>query len=126
MRTLPDTRLAVPRRALTFLLVLLGWVLFRSLDLGQAGRLLRRDGGARTSAGWTRRCGCAATPEAITALVVGALSVLLPRDLVMGRVGRGGLGGPAAAARIAVVALAPLAAIAVAAGSFSPFLYFQF
>ena len=68
----------------------------------------------------------AATPEAITALVIGALSVLLPRDFVMGRVVAEGWSGRPLAARIAVVALVPLAAIAVAAGSFSPFLYFQF
>ncbi len=122
IRTLPDARMTALRRAATFLLVLLGWVLFRSADVGQAGDFYRAmaglDAGALSDAVRT-----AASPEAVAALVVGVLSVLLPRDFVTGvRVGE----SRSPVVRIAVVALAPLAAIAVAAGSFSPFLYFQF
>src|SRR5918997_2628293 len=41
IRPLPDDRLQAPRRAATFLLVVVGWVLFRSADLGQAGEVYR-------------------------------------------------------------------------------------
>ena len=52
--------------------------------------------------------------------------MLLPRDLVMGRVLSDRWSGAPLLARAAVVVVLPLAAITVAAGSFSPFLYFQF
>ncbi len=60
------------------------------------------------------------------ALIFGVASALLPRDLVLGRVLEGRWSGAPLAARVAVLAVLPFAAIAVAAGSFSPFLYFQF
>jgi alginate O-acetyltransferase complex protein AlgI len=123
--TLPDARLAVPRRVLTFLLVVFGWVLFRSLDLGQAAdvytAMLTPGGGPLPAA-----LDDALVTPAIVALAFGLASTLLPRDLVMGRVLQDRWAGGPLAARIAVVALLPFAAITIAAGSFSPFLYFQF
>ena len=123
--TLPDERLAVLRRGATFLLVVFGWVLFRSIDLGQAGEIyaaMLSPGGGPLPAALDE----ALVAPAVAALLFGLASVLLPRDVVMGRVVEGRWSGPALAARIAVVALLPFAAITVAAGSFSPFLYFQF
>jgi alginate O-acetyltransferase complex protein AlgI len=123
--TLPDDRLAALRRAATFLLAVLGWVLFRSLDLSDAGQvygaMFSFQGGALPAA-----LDEALVAPAIAALVFGLASALLPRDLVMGRVVQGRWAGGPLAARIVVVCLLPFAAITVAAGSFSPFLYFQF
>jgi alginate O-acetyltransferase complex protein AlgI len=123
--TLPDEKLAALRRAATFLLAVLGWVLFRSLDLGQAAdvyaAMFSFQGGPLPAA-----LDEALVTPAVLALLFGLASTLLPRELVMGRVVQGRWSGGPLVARIVVVALLPLAAITVAAGSFSPFLYFQF
>jgi alginate O-acetyltransferase complex protein AlgI len=122
---MPDSRFAIPRRAFTFLLAVLGWVLFRSLTLSEAGdvyaAMFSFQGGALPAA-----LDEALVAPAILALVFGVASTLMPRDVVMGRVLEGRWSGGPLAARVAVVCLLPFAAITVAAGSFSPFLYFQF
>jgi alginate O-acetyltransferase complex protein AlgI len=122
----PDERLAAGRRAATMLLVVIGWVLFRAKTFGDASRIYSAmvpiHFGALTPAVQT-----ALTREAVGALVIGLLTFLLPRDLVLGRVVLDGRwGGAALALRVATIVLLPLAAITVAAGSFSPFLYFRF
>lgn len=125
VRRMPDERLAIPRRAITFLIVVLGWVLFRAHGLGAAEHMYRAmasfDFGALPAA-----VSDALTPQPVIALGVGLASVLLPRRLVLGRVLQGGWSGASLGARVAVAATLPLAAITVAAGSFSPFLYYQF
>lgn len=122
---MPDQRLAALRRAGTFVLVIFGWVIFRAADLGEAGDVyaaMLAPGGEGVPAVVEE----ALVPPAVIALVLGLASALLPRDLVMGRVLQGRWSGGPLTARVAVVALLPLAGITVAAGSFSPFLYFQF
>ena len=123
--TLSDRRLAMPRRAITFLLVVFGWVLFRAGDLGQAGdvyaAMLSPSGGTLPAA-----LDDALVTPAVLALCFGLANVLLPRGFVMGRTVQDRWSGGPLAARLAVLALLPFAAITVAAGSFSPFLYFQF
>jgi alginate O-acetyltransferase complex protein AlgI len=122
---LPDDRLAVPRRAATLLLVVVGWVLFRSNGLGEArdfyGAMASLHPGSLSPA-----VDAAATTKAQFALAVGVASFLLPRDFVLGKVLQSRWSGAPLAARMAVIAVLPLAAVAVAAGSFSPFLYFRF
>jgi alginate O-acetyltransferase complex protein AlgI len=55
------------------------------------------------------------------------LVVLLPGSFVLGRILEAGRGRRAVTARYAVmVVAAPAAAIVAAAGTFSPFLYYQF
>jgi alginate O-acetyltransferase complex protein AlgI len=125
VRTLADDRAPALRRAITFLIVVLGWVLFRSSGLGDAGdvygAMFSFDFGSLPAA-----VDQALTPEPLLALAVGLATVLLPRDFVMGRVVQDRWSGAPLAARAAVLAVLPFAAIAVGAGSFSPFLYFQF
>jgi alginate O-acetyltransferase complex protein AlgI len=121
-----DSRLAIPRRAFTLLLVVLGWVLFRATSLGDAARMyaamLPIHFGSLAPA-----ITDALTRGPVAALVLGLASVLLPRDFVLGRVVlEGRWAGAALAARAAVLVVLPLAAISVAAGSFSPFLYYRF
>jgi alginate O-acetyltransferase complex protein AlgI len=116
----------VARRALTFLLVLIGWVFFRAHSLGQAGTMLRAmvvptgDSLAETVA-------ASLTHQRAVVLVLALLVVLLPGSLVLGRVLEAGRSRPAVITRFAVVAVAaPCAAVLAAAGTFSPFLYYQF
>jgi alginate O-acetyltransferase complex protein AlgI len=120
-----DDRLAVVRRAGTFLLVVLGWVLFRSNGLGQArdfySAMASFDFGALAP-----EVDAVLQRQQAIALVAGLATVFLPRGYVTGKLLMEGWSGAPLAARFAVVTLVPYAAIVVAAGSFSPFLYFQF
>ncbi len=125
VRTWADDRRVVIRRAVTFVLVMFGWALFRADSLGQAkdfwhAMLVPAGGGLDPAVR------DALNHETVLALAIGAASVLLPRDLVLGRVVQGEWAGRPLVARIAVLALLPWAAITIAAGSFSPFLYFRF
>jgi alginate O-acetyltransferase complex protein AlgI len=122
----PDERHVVPRRALTLLLVVIGWVLFRAKSLAAAGRVYHAMLPTHLT-GLTPAVHAALNRETITALTLGLLTVLLPRDFVLGRlVLEGRWGGAPLIARAAVMIVLPLAAITVAAGSFSPFLYYRF
>lgn len=116
----------VARRALTILLVIIGWVFFRAEDLGSALNFLK--------VMFVPTFG--PVPDAILAvqtnhrMVVLALALLvflMPAKLVMGRLIERFDYQPAAVLRVAILFVAaPYAAISVAAGTFSPFLYFQF
>ncbi len=121
-----DRTWEVPRRAVTFLLVVVGWVFFRAADIGRALDML-----------WVMfvpRVGevpsevtTVLTDQRTLVFVLAMLVVLLPRDLVMGKVVDESRTRVAGAARLAYSAIgAPYAALLVAAGTFSPFLYFQF
>jgi alginate O-acetyltransferase complex protein AlgI len=121
-----DERWVVGRRAATFVLVVFGWVLFRAVDIGQAmsfmGSML-----TPTSLAIEPVMREAITRENALALAIGLSSVLLPRSFVMGQViDVASTMRLAPVARIAVVLLVPYTAVVVAAGTFSPFLYFQF
>jgi alginate O-acetyltransferase complex protein AlgI len=115
----------IPRRAGTFVLAVLGWVVFRAATLGDAGRiygaLFSFDFGPLPSA-------VADSFESLSlvAFCVGLACVLLPRGPALGPIVDRGWSGASLPARLAVMAARPLAAITVAAGSFSPFLYYQF
>jgi len=99
----------------------LGWVLFRAEGLGQARDFYAAMASLDFGALAPGVDAVLARQQAI-ALLLGLASVVLPRDFVTRRFVTGGWSG----APLAVVALTPYAAIVVAAGSFSPFLYFQF
>jgi alginate O-acetyltransferase complex protein AlgI len=122
---LPEDRLAVMRRATTFLLVVFGWVLFRAEGVGDALDVYAAMFSPQFGELPTRVDEALVAP-AVVALSIGVASALLPRRLVMGRLLQGGWEGWPLRARAAVMAAVPFAAITVAAGSFSPFLYFQF
>jgi alginate O-acetyltransferase complex protein AlgI len=120
-----DDRRDVVGQARTVALVLFAWILFRSPDIGHAlgymGALLRP--GFELPLEMAR----VLDPLALIALVVGASSVLLPRDWVTGvELERAGL-PRMRVLRLAMVALVfPAAVSFLVAGDFSPFLYFQF
>jgi alginate O-acetyltransferase complex protein AlgI len=112
-------------QARTVALVVFGWILFRSPDIGHAIGYM----GAMARPGLELPLSLARTldPLAIIALAIGCASVLLPRDWVTGvRLERASI--PAIRVlRLAVVAVVfPAAVSFLVAGDFSPFLYFQF
>jgi alginate O-acetyltransferase complex protein AlgI len=122
---LDDDRLQIPRRALTFLAVVIGWVMFRAGSPGQAFDFYAAMVPHGTLA-VNPFLDASITPQAKFALVVGLATVLLPRSFVLGRFMQQGWSGAPLVARAAAVAVLPYAAVLVAAGSFSPFLYFRF
>ena len=117
---------SILRRAVTVLLVVVGWVFFRAHGLQQAGAFLHAmfwpTGGPVPDT-----ITAALSTQGVVALAFGVLVVFMPPNLVMGRAIENFTSVSGKAFRIAVIAiLAPYAAISVAAGTFSPFLYFQF
>ena len=124
-----STRWAAPRRAITFLLVIFGWVLFRAADLPAAGTMLAAM--LTPWQGWSIPPDLALTLSGhrIALLVLVVASAFLPAAWVTGRVIDGLQESPIWARRsVQAVALtvAPYAGMVAVAGTFSPFLYFQF
>ena len=112
-------------QARTVLLVVFGWILFRSPDipyaLGYMGALLR------PGTGLTLDVALALDPLATLALAVGVGSVLIPRDWVTGVRLEQAPTWPRRGLRLATLGVVlPLAVVFLVSGTFSPFLYFQF
>jgi alginate O-acetyltransferase complex protein AlgI len=116
----------VLRRAVTFLLVMIGWVLFRAESIPRALEVLRAmfvPSGLRVA----DVVDVALTNQRTVTLVLATLVVLLPPSFVLGRVLDADRTPAAHAARFGIMTVgASYAAILVAAGTFSPFLYFRF
>jgi alginate O-acetyltransferase complex protein AlgI len=113
------------RRAVTFVIVLLGWVLFRAESIDGALHYYRAmfvpTGGSLPAVDG------ALTNQATLALLVAAVLVLLPRRESGGRWLATGTGpAPAVARVVALGFLAPLAMAYALADGFHPFLYFRF
>ncbi|MBM9460077.1 MBOAT family protein [Nocardioides sp. zg-536] len=123
----------VVRRAVTFVLVVFGWVLFRAADLDEftkmAGAMLVPDGLTLPALGLAPELLTSTAPHEWVLLAVVPMLVLLPGTFVMGRV-IDGLDGTSPrrqlTARLVALCSSPYAALAAVAGGFSPFLYFQF
>jgi len=114
------------RRAATFFVVMLGWVVFRSEDITQAGQYyatlfdfpLGSMSGVMDSV---------LTRQAVFFLIVGSCIALLPGRLSTGQWLDESTCTRAVLYRIVLSCiLFPLALIFVISGTFSPFLYFQF
>jgi alginate O-acetyltransferase complex protein AlgI len=114
------------RRALTFVIAVVGWVLFRAESMSQAGTLIKAMF-VPTGSGVNDAVAVAMTHQRSVVLALALLVVLMPRDLVLGRVLDSGRTAWAGALRVATSwVAAPVAAMLVAVGTLSPFLYFQF
>ena len=87
--TCPTDRLQALRRAVTFLLVVVGWVLFRAADIGQAVRLPAGDVLVRLRAG-ARGVAVAATQPGDAHAGAGAAGRAPPARLVTGPLPRPG------------------------------------
>ncbi|MEU4829060.1 MBOAT family protein [Streptosporangium sp. NPDC023615] len=116
----------VLRRGVTLLLVVVGWVFFRAPSMTEAAGMLRamftwRPGELDEFAAF------AATDQRTLVLVLALAAVALPSAPALGPLVESGRGPVARAARAALTwVAAPYAAVLVAAGTFSPFLYYQF
>jgi alginate O-acetyltransferase complex protein AlgI len=121
----PQGRIA--RRALTFLLVVFGWVFFRSSDLSQAftmiGHMLVPDVGG----GLTDVVTEAFTNQRLVIMLAAMAIVFLPAHPVTGPLLESSRTRAASMLRVSVMTAGLLyAAVLTAAGTFSPFLYYQF
>ena len=113
-------------RSRALLLVMGGWVLFRAVDIEQAFGMLTRMI-VPHGFGLDLATDVALTRQRLAVIVLASTVVLLPRSFVVGHLLEGGRGFSARLARLTVTALGtPVAALLVAAGTFSPFLYYQF
>ncbi len=107
------------------MLVMLGWVLFRSpsIDgaLGYLGAFLRPNGPMPVDVA------LAAEPLVVACLLIGCASALIPPSWVTGvRLEQPSLLANRLARLGTAAVLLPVALLLVLTGSFSPFLYFQF
>jgi alginate O-acetyltransferase complex protein AlgI len=114
------------RRLLTLFIVVFGWVIFRSPDLGTALVFLRHmvilDVG-----GLTDVVDASLTNQRLTILLLAALVFLLPARPVTGPYLEAVRSRPATALRVSVMTVGLLySALLVATGTFSPFLYYKF
>jgi alginate O-acetyltransferase complex protein AlgI len=126
-RTVGDEPVRRPalRRATTFLIVLIGWVLFRAGSLSTALDYYRAMIAFR--GGMTGAVHTALNHQATFVLVVAAVIVVLPGRRSAGRWLTEAVGRIPDAARTASLALgAPIAMVYVMSTGFHPFLYFQF
>lgn len=123
------TRMVVLRRAVTFLLVVVGWVLFRAETLPDAGQMLQAMFVPVSGNGLDADVALLLTPQRWLLLAVVLASVFVSGRWVTGKVIDGVDGASARArslTRATALVLSPYAALAAVAGTFSPFLYFQF
>lgn len=122
-----DDEVARPalRRALTLLIVLLGWVVFRAESLSVAADYYAAM--VTPTAGFDPVVRLALTNQALFVLALASLVVLLPRARSGGVMLVEGAGAWVNAARVALVGVVlPLSLALALASSSSPFLYFQF
>jgi alginate O-acetyltransferase complex protein AlgI len=116
----------IARRALTLVLVIVGWVFFRSADLPQAltmiGHMLLPD-----LTGLTDVVSEAFTNQRLVILLFALAIVFMPAHPVTGPLLESSRSRPATVLRVTIMTAGLLyAAILVATGTFSPFLYYQF
>ncbi|SDX10258.1 alginate O-acetyltransferase complex protein AlgI [Amycolatopsis xylanica] len=116
----------IGRRALTLVLVVIGWVFFKSVDLahalGMLGHMLLPD-----FTGLGDVVEATVTNQRVVILLAAMVIVFLPSHPVTGPLLESSRSRPANALRIGVMTVGLVyAAILVATGTFSPFLYYQF
>ena len=116
----------IARRALTLILVVFGWVFFRSSNMVQAlvvlGHMFIPDGSGLTDA-----VNAALTNQRLVILLIALLVVFLPTHPVTGPLLESSRTRLATTIRVTVMTAGLLySAILIAAGTFSPFLYYQF
>ena len=113
------------RRGFTLLAVMVGWVLFRSANLGQAGALLSAMF-SFTPGPMPAEVALMLTTRVLLTLLLSSLVFLLPRDFVAGLGLSNGYGRLAVAGRVGLIVAFTYSLALVATGAFSPFLYYQF
>jgi alginate O-acetyltransferase complex protein AlgI len=114
-------------RARTFIIVVLAWVLFRAESLTDAIDYFRSLLGQ--GAGWLEGDLVLRSMDTreLVMLAVGLATLLLPRTFFGGRIASENDGTAPSIARVALFAVVlPVTILLIVAGTFSPFLYFQF
>jgi len=120
------TRRVVARRALTFFLVVVGWVFFRSPGLGYAFVMLWNMV-LPDFHGLSDVVAAALTNQRTFILLAGLLVVVLPPHPVTGPYLESVRSRGATVLRVSIMTVGlAYSSILVAAGTFSPFLYYQF
>jgi alginate O-acetyltransferase complex protein AlgI len=125
-RALEDARLPALRRGVVFLLVTLGWVIFRAEDLSQLAAwtqaLFRFDG-----LSLPLLVQAAINHQNAVLLAFGLAVCLLPRNFVAGVAISQGQGAPVLLGRALLAGVVlPFALASALSETFRPFLYFQF
>ncbi|MGH4020520.1 MAG: MBOAT family O-acyltransferase [Pseudonocardiaceae bacterium] len=116
----------VARRALTLLLVMVGWVIFRSPDLG-TGLMILQHMVIPDFRGLSDVVDAALTNQRLLILLFAAGVFLLPARPVAGPYLESVRSRPATVLRVGVMTAGlAYSALLVATGTFSPFLYYQF
>ncbi len=114
------------RRALTLLIVVFGWVLFRSPDLGTALVLMQHMVILDTG-GLTDVVDASLTNQRLAILLLAAQVFLLPTRPVTGPYLESVQSKPATVLRVGVMTVGLFySALLLATGTFSPFLYYRF
>jgi len=114
------------RRALTLLLVILGWVVFRADSMGHAMQIYSAMLGMGSGEAWPA-IATALTHRNLLVAAIASSVVLLPGDFSGPRlIESGGTRSPRLARATLMLVLLPWALLLAAAGTFSPFLYYQF
>jgi len=110
----------------TFGIVMMGWVIFRAVSVGDAFSMLQALW-SFNGFGLSDAMSAALSMKAMIMLSIGLASTAMPRSLVIGPLleVRQSLPARGLAVLLLVVVL-PYALALTASGSFSPFLYFQF
>ena len=122
-------RLPALRRVITFLLVVFGWVLFRAGSLDQAGHFFKAMLVPTNLTHIAPDLALLLTDHRLVLLAVLMLTALLPGSWVTGKVIDGLVDVNdriRALVRATAYAVTPYAGVVAVAGTFSPFLYFQF
>jgi alginate O-acetyltransferase complex protein AlgI len=123
---LSTTRLVWLRRIVTFVLVCLGWAIFRAGDIGQAWAVVRAmvvPSGLSVPVTVTETL----STQRLVWFAAGLVVALLPTSVRIGQQMSAEQGRGHRAMRLGVlVAIAPLACLYALSSSFSPFLYFKF
>ncbi|WP_020496203.1 MBOAT family O-acyltransferase [Sciscionella marina] len=114
------------RRVLTLLLVVIGWVIFKSHDIGSAfvmiGHLFAPD-----TEGLTGIVGAALTNQRLTIGILALAVFFLPKQPITGIFLESGRSVVANTARVGIMTAGlAYSFILIASGTFSPFLYYQF
>lgn len=114
------------QRIVTFFLVTLGWVLFRSSNLAQA-KVFYQTLFSIPTQGISGYFASVVTTQSLIALLIGCSIAFFPRQNSTGEMIEGSSSYYATAFRIFITFFAfPLSLMMVITNSFSPFLYFQF
>ena len=113
------------RRAVTLLLVIVGWVVFRAATFPDAVHYLHAML-VPTGDGMGRDVSIVLGPRSLSIAGLALTVVLLPRRFVIGRVLTSGRSPLANALRVAEFAALPITLLLALSSQFSPFLYFRF